>query len=220
MHLERRAGSRDSAIAYSRKDSTRSAGPWSLGDEGISQGKSKPLKRAYELLKAGCGDRELFEEVPEVAFRYQQGIRAARAALAHPRDKAITPTILIWWGDSGTGKTRKAVEEYPEAYILTKPNGNGVVWFDGYYGQKVIIFDEFYGWVPYDLMLRILDRYPLKLQIKGGMVECQATTFIITSNKPWTDWYAGIDDKSAMERRIKEWGMVTKFSKLELVDVN
>lgn len=125
----------------------------------------------------------------------------------------MAPVISIYWGDSGTGKTKKALSEEPDAYILTKPHSNGCVWFDGYYDQKCIIFDEFYGWVPYDLLLRILDRYPLRLQIKGGDVQLQATKFIFTSNKEWREWYPNVDNLSALERRIREFGSVTHFDK-------
>lgn len=213
VHLERRKGTQQDAIDYCTKQDSRVAGPWQLGSVATKQGERNDIKRAFELLKSGCSDLTLFEEIPQVAFKYQRGIQAARMALARPRSKDVQPEILIYWGDSGTGKTRKAIDEYPDAYILTKPNGNGTLWFDGYTGQTTMILDEFYGWVQYDLLLRLCDRYPLKLQIKGGFVECTATRFIFTSNKPWQDWYPNIEDKSAMERRIKEFGKVTHFTK-------
>lgn len=215
VHLEKRLGSRESAIAYCRKSDSRVTGPFAHGSEETRsrQGERNDLKRAFESLRAGATDLALFEELPHVAFKYQRGISAARMALARPRSQSTAPEILIYWGDSGTGKTKKAVEENPGAFILTKPNGNGCVWFDGYQGQDTIIFDEFYGWIPYDLILRICDRYPLKLQVKGGFVECAATKFIFTSNKKWDEWYPNIDDRSAFERRIKEWGKITHFVK-------
>lgn len=163
--------------------------------------------------------RQVLDETPKVFVMYHKGLQAALSLLAKRRTPDIAPKIEIYWGDSGTGKTKKAVTDNPNAYILTKPNGNNCIWFDGYEGQDTIIFDEFYGWVQYDLLLRILDRYPLKLQVKGGFVECSATKFIFTSNKQWTDWYPNIEDKSALERRIKEFGHVTHFAKLQDRDV-
>lgn len=100
------------------------------------------------------------------------------------------------------------------AYMVTKPNsGGGALWFDGYAGEEVMIIDEFYGWIHYDFLLRLLDRYPLKLQVKGGFVECRASKFVITSNREWKDWYPNVEDKSALERRIREFGKVTHFSR-------
>lgn len=158
--------------------------------------------------------RDVLDAAPEVVVKYYKGLQFVSTLLSKRRCPEVAPEIVIYWGESGTGKTRLAVSENPEAYLLTKPNGNGTIWFDGYDGQSTIIFDEFYGWVQYDLLLRILDRYPLRLQIKGGFVECSATKFIFTSNKPWTDWYPNIDDKCALQRRIKEFGKITHFKSL------
>lgn len=175
------------------------------------------MKRAFEAIKSGASDLELFEEHTTVAFKYQRGVAAARSALIKPRSPSTEPEIQIYFGDSGTGKTRKAVEDNPDAYIVTKPESNGMLWWDGYNGQDTIIIDEFYGWIPLNFMLRLMDRYPLKVQIKGGMVDMAATKFILTSNVTWHDWYHW--DKhpasvvEAFKRRINEWGSVWEYRK-------
>lgn len=156
----------------------------------------------------------------EQFIKYFKGIQARFGALAVDRDPNVAPEILVYWGASGTGKTRKAVGDWPDAYILTKPNKDGNVWFDGYQGQETVILDEFYGWIPYDLLLRMCDRYPLRVPIKGGTVKFAATRVVFTSNKPWKEWYPHIDDTSAFERRIREFGKVTEFKQLEARDVN
>lgn len=155
---------------------------------------------------------EVLEEHPSVLVKYARGLQYAAMLLSKARDPGVAPTIEVYWGASGTGKTRKAIDENPGAYILTKPNGNSCVWFDGYEGQSCLILDEFYGWVQYDLLLRLLDRYPLKVQTKGGFVEMSATKFIITSNKPWKEWYPNIQEQSALERRFREYGHITHFN--------
>lgn len=151
---------------------------------------------------------------PTSFIKFNRGIERLITIKTKDRDPNVEPKILIYWGESGTGKTRKAVEEFPEAYILTKPNADGNLWWDNYSGQETVIFDEFYGWIKYDLLLRVLDRYPLQVPIKGGFCKLTATRFIFTSNKDWKDWYPNIDDTSAFERRISEWGKVTRFRKL------
>lgn len=134
-------------------------------------------------IREGASLRTIADEHGVEFIKYNRGIAALSNALAAPRDPQVVPVIKIYWGDSGTGKTRKATNDFPDAYILTKPNKDGNVWWDNYNGQKTIIFDEFYGWIPYDLLLRVLDRYPLQVPIKGGFVQLLATTFIFTSNK-------------------------------------
>lgn len=157
---------------------------------------------------------DVLDQHPGAFVRYHKGFQAVASLLGKRRSAETPPEIKIYWGDSGTGKTKKAVEENPGAYILTKPNGNNTLWFDGYESHSTIIVDEFYGWIQFDLLLRLLDRYPLKLQVKGGFVECCATKFIFTSNKSWKEWYPNVGDVSALERRIREFGSVTHFVKL------
>ena len=72
--------------------------------------------------------------------------------------------------------------------------------------------DDFYGWLPIDQILRICDRYPLLLPIKGSHVQFQAQTIIFTSNKPWTEWYKNMlpEHVPALQRRIDEEYHFTK----------
>lgn len=136
-----------------------------------------------------------------------------------PRDGSIEPKIFINWGESGTGKTYTALKDHPDAYVVIRPNKDGQVWWDNYDGEETIIFDEFYGWFPYDMLLRLCDRSPFQGAVKGGFVHIKATTFIFTSNKPWEEWYSEdlrtkTDDFAAWRRRLAEWGKVTQFKKL------
>jgi len=125
--------------------------------------------------------------------------------VATRRDPNVAPRIEIFWGASGTGKTRRAVEENPGAYILTKPRDKNSVWWQNYHGEKTVIIDEFYGWIPYDMLLRVLDRYPVEVEFKGGSTQLAATHFVITSNKMWQEWYPNIEDQTALRRRIHEF---------------
>lgn len=60
-------------------------------------------------------------------------------------------------------------------------------------------------------MLRLLDRYPLAVEVKGSSVQVQATQWIITSNLHPSEWYlkASLEHKAALTRR---------FTKVEYVD--
>lgn len=105
--------------------------------------------------------------------------------------------IILLTGSPGTGKTRWAWENYPNLY--SKPEGN---WWDGYTGQDTILLDDYYGDIPYSQFLKVLDRYPLNLPVKGGFIGALYTTVIITSNKSFTQWYD--ENSSAIKRRIHE----------------
>lgn len=105
--------------------------------------------------------------------------------------------VIFLIGSPGTGKTRWAYENYPELY--SKPDGQ---WWDGYTGQDTILLDDYYGDIPYSTFLKVLDRYPLNLPVKGGFVGARYTTVIITSNKSFTQWY--LESNNAIKRRIHQ----------------
>jgi len=107
------------------------------------------------------------------------------------KNKADTFRVInteVYWGEAGCGKTRKAVEENPDHYILTT-DGEGKVWFDGYAGEKTLILDDFYGGIKYSYLLRLLDGYKCRLEVKGSFTYAMWDKIIITSNKPPNDWY-------------------------------
>jgi hypothetical protein len=65
--------------------------------------------------------------------------------------------------------------------------------------------DEFNGTIKYTTLLRMLDCYPLQLEIKGGMVAFNPDVIIITSNKPPNQWYFQDNinfDHGALLRRL------------------
>lgn len=75
-------------------------------------------------------------------------------------------------------------------------------WWDGYEGQQVVIIDEFYGWLGYDFILRLTDRYPLLVETKGGTVQFVSRVVIFTSNSHPRDWYPNIRDRAPFDRRF------------------
>ena len=105
----------------------------------------------------------------------------------------------ILTGRTGIGKSRYCAENYPNAFWKRKGD-----WWDGYDGHDIVIIDEFYGWLPLDTMLGLMDRYPLMVDTKGSAVEFQAKTLCITSNITWDKWYdwKNNDIKDAFLRRI------------------
>lgn len=95
--------------------------------------------------------------------------------------------------------------------MLRKPANSAVYW-DGYKGEKHIIIDEFYGWIPRTMMQVICDRYPAIIDTKGGARNFVATKIWITSNEPPEQWWpnAGI---GAMARRLEgEHGCVVHMT--------
>lgn len=113
----------------------------------------------------------------------------------------------VFWGRSGTGKTRRAWDEAgPQGYSKDP----STKWFDGYDCQECVVIDEFRGQIGIAHLLRWLDRYPVRVETKGGSRALMASKFFITSNLSPEQWYPDIDAETlaALRRRIN----VTHFA--------
>lgn len=91
------------------------------------------------------------------------------------------------------------MDNYPAAYWKQRS-----IWWDNYDGQENVVIDDFYGWLPYDNLLRICDRYPLLCEIKGGQVNFLAKRICITSNNTPAQWYKNVV-LAAFIRRVEIW---------------
>lgn len=199
-HWEPRRGSHDQAKAYSSKEDTRIAGPWVIGKEAEPcQGKRTDLLSLKASVDGGATLAALAEEHFIEMAKYSRWIREYRILKGMQQRSWLTYTA-VYWGPPGTGKTSRVLREAPAAYWMKKPANGQAVFFDGYDGHEDVVIDEFYGWIPYDLLCRMCDRYPLMVDTKGGAVQFCPKRIFITSNKQPADWYKF--DIAALQRRI------------------
>lgn len=195
-HIEKARGNDESNKAYCSKEEVY----LEVGTPSF-QGKRNDISRAVSALESGATLSDVARASPEVFVRYGRGLRDYVNVRGLVKSRDFKTHVIVLVGEPGSGKSRFANEYEGSKYW--KPRGT---WWDGYNGEDVVIFDDFYGWVPYDELLRVCDRYPLKVQVKGAFVEFVSKTIIITSNKRPEEWYdkEKIPDQSAMWRRFNE----------------
>lgn len=203
-HVEVMRGTYQQALSYCTKEDTRISDPIQRGDPPVSQGERVDLKRYIEMIPTHS-ELDILSMLPETHARYYRFYDRVRGLLSKPRRHEMV--IKVYWGPPGTGKSRRAADEAgDDAYYVSQPTASQTLWFDGYNTQKTVIFDDFYGWVPWSFLLRITDRYPFKVQYKGGTTEFVSTTIIFTSNTHPRDWYRNVPngDVGPLLRRISE----------------
>jgi len=197
-HLERSKGTAIENIKYCSKDGHVLIG---AGKPAI-QGRRTDL----EAIKLDIDNGKCYNDLWNDHFSHMCQYRKSFAEYIDSRNAKRTtmPDVFIYWGATGTGKTRKAMEFSDDPFIYM---GGG--WFDGYTGQSVAIFDEFEGGdVPFELWKRLCDRYPLRVPIKGGSVNWNPRIIIFTSNRDPRNWWRDVDKPDGwwdqFQRRTKE----------------
>lgn len=164
-------------------------------------GKRTDLQKVAEMATSGATMTEIATENPVAVMQFGQGIQRLISLYEKPRDRNIPKIVKVYYGSTGTGKTRLAFDQIPDAYVW-EPSMNH--WFDGYSGHKTVIFDEFRGQLPLGMVLRLFDRYPMRVQYKGGSTQFVADTIIVTSPMHWTLWYKDLatDKIDQLKRRF------------------
>lgn len=228
-HWEARIGTKQQALKYVTKEDTRLLSPkgwikgleeWITCDNGDlnyfwkelhlleemngkkqerSSTNDKLLKIQSALAEGSASIENIADEEFELWCRYYRAFEKYTCLKTKPRNHPVEVHII--YGPTGTGKSKWAMEQFPGAYWKQRSK-----WWDGYFKHDTVVIDEFYGWLPFDLLLRILDRYPLLVETKGGQMQFIAKTIVITSNKLPNQWYTdGSCYFAALARRITHW---------------
>lgn len=182
IHVEKRKGTGEQAANYCKKEATRVKMWKEYGEQVATGGKGQrtDIKAAIKMIKEGSNERKLIEEGVSNASNYKF-LQNALKLMEKQRD---WKTEVRWyWGGAGTGKTKTAREEAGEdCYVIKKTNGGNTVWWDGYDGHENVIMDDFRpNTMGFSELLRLLDRYPKRIQVKGGMRQFLAKTIWITT---------------------------------------
>lgn len=179
-HWEISKGSPQQNYVYCTKDQT-------FHEHGVlpekTQGKRNDLDRLHDTIRRSANIEDVIENHFAAFIKYPRGVTRAIEFYSPKRNWEMQN--IVYWGASGVGKTKRAFEEHPEAYW--KDNSP---WWDGYVNQDVVIWDEFSGSsTPLSTFLRVTDRYPFAVPIKGGYTQFLAKKIIFTSNVDPGEWY-------------------------------
>lgn len=195
-HLEVRRGTAQQAREYCLKDDVSA---YECGTISRGQGARNDLEGLHEDLKNGKSLKDIRDDHFANYLKYSKSIH--QYVLHKDTPRTWRTQVRCYWGNTGTGKTRQAFTDFPEAYF--HPGGP---WFDGYEGDEHVIFDDF-GGSEFKLtyLLKLLDRYPMRVPVKGGFTQWKPRVIVITSNHPPMEWYpnAKLEHVNALLRRLE-----------------
>lgn len=158
-------------------------------------GKRNDIHNARDMVKDGASMLEICETINSY-----QALKCAELFKRHYEQKRNWKTTVYWYyGSTGTGKSKMAHENFPDAFWALET----AKWWDGYDGHKTIIIDDMRAnFCTFNWLLKLLDRYPLTLEVKGGTRQLLAENIVITSPYPPDEIYLEREDIGQLLRRI------------------
>lgn len=172
------------AIEYCKKDgdfTERGDKPMTQAEKGETE--QVRWKRVREAAEEGD-----YDAIPDdIRFKYYKNIEYFNREASKQKKLDDTEEDHEWYfGETGTGKSRKAREEHPDAYLKMCNK-----WWDGYKGEEVVIIEDFdsnHSVLGHHMKIW-LDRYPFLAEVKGGTVKIRPKKIIVTSNyEPEAIW--------------------------------
>jgi len=186
----------EAAEQYVWKENTRIGDPFEFG--------TRPFKRNSETdwaaVRAAAISGDLAGVPDDVFIRFYPNLCRIASDFVQPPQRIRT--CVVFWGPTGTGKSRRAWDEAGESCYSKDPRTK---FWCGYGTQCNVIIDEFRGAIDISHILRWTDRYPVRVEVKGSSKPLMAEKIWFTSNLHPKDWYPELDYETfcALERRLE-----------------
>lgn len=182
-----------------------------IGERPMSQKRKGEVEKERWELALSAFKAGNFDQVPaDIGIRYGKGLEHW-ANKSTKRVLSDTDEKHEWYyGPSGTGKSRKAREENPGAYLKMANK-----WWDGYNDEDVVILEDLD--IKHEVLVHHLkiwgDRYPFPAEVKGTKIDIRPKKIIVTSNYHPKEIWTSSSDLEPILRRYKPLHFNTLFKK-------
>jgi len=138
------------------------------------QGKRTDILLVRNMIKKGAGMLEIVDTI-----NTGQAIKIAETMLKYLEPgRNWIPEVFWIYGPTGAGKSKYAFDSCANPWV----SGKDGKWFEGYDAHEDVIFDDFRNdFCPFHVLLRLLDRYPYRVEVKGASRQFLARRIFITS---------------------------------------
>lgn len=171
----------------------------------LEQGQRTDIEAFTQAIIDGYSDIELLTEFPSQTQRYLHNIEKIRQIVLteyYQKNLRYDLKVIFISGDAGVGKTRYIYERHNISDIYRVCNYENP--FDNYKSQKILVLDEYNNQLSVQLLLNILDIYPLLLPARyNDKWACYEQVYLI-SNYDFDELFSIYDDTiyQAIKRRF------------------
>lgn len=171
----------------------------------VKQGQRTDIEAFTNAIIAGYSDLELLMEFPSQTQRFLNNIDKIRQMVLteyYQKNLRHNLKVVFMSGDAGVGKTRYIYDRHNITDIYRVSDYKNP--FDNYKGQKILVLDEYNNQLNIQLLLNILDIYPLLLPARyNDKWACYEQVYVI-SNYDFDDLFSYYEESiyRAIRRRF------------------
>lgn len=202
------------SIKYCKKDGEFST----YGEEPKGQGARTDLLEVRDSIANGLKVDEIALDNPMLYHQYGRTLNKLEDLLMRKKFRTEMTRGIWYWGDTGVGKSHKALEGFtPETHYIY-PNDGG--WWDGYTQQETVIFNDFRAEVPYNQMLQLVDKWPITVRRRNREpMPFLSKTIIVTSSLPPWDLYTRRQEEDNIAQLLRRFEVVRLFDERHSTEV-
>lgn len=167
-----------------------------------TQGQRTDLEGIFAQIEENVDLQSIASNNPVLFCKYRNGINQYISMVDEktaPKERQLEVEIHI--GESGSGKTTFALNDDPDAYLIS---GQNLRWFDGYAGEKTLIIDDYDDGKNINILLELLNKHKTRLPVKNGHIYARWTKVHITTRTDPEKWknLSRASDKKALSNRV------------------
>lgn len=171
IHAEIMKGNTDQAIAYCKKGGVYEEKGDVIKERQRTDLREAKKKCAAEGIRAITGENDEYNS---------QVIRSCEIMLKyHEKVRDFKPEVVWVYGNSGSGKTKYVKEKCAAEDTYWK---DSTKWWDGYDRHETVVMDDFRASnMKMNELLKLIDRYPHRVECKGSFRQMLSKKMYITS---------------------------------------
>lgn len=190
---------------------------WQEHGKQPSQGQRADLLALRDEMAAGETKIEkIILDKPDMYHQYGRTLHAIDTQLNINKFRDFMTEGIWYWGATGTGKSHRAFKDYnPDThYVWHSDKG----WWDNYYGQEVVIMNDFRGEISYNQLLQIVDKWPYQVSRRGAPPrQFVSKSVIITSSLPPHKIYHNRDAEDDIKQLMRRFRVICLNTEYEII---